>query len=94
MSLLSTVTTDINGVTKSSILNGDLAQLVIALGLLAVYLVELIMRLGQDQFIGGALVAVIAFYFGGKNSNTSATNAATNTLNAAVASPINGTTTS
>jgi len=82
MSLLSHEVNITNGVQVKTFIQSELAQLIIAVLLVAVYLIEVIDRVGNDQFIAGALVAVIGYYFGGKNSVQSATTAANTTATA------------
>jgi len=83
MSLLRTETTDVNGNTTSSIVVPEIAQLVIAVALIAAFVVCSIEKLSGTDYMGGAVIAVIGYYFGGKNSTTSANAASSATLNAA-----------
>ena len=91
MSLLQTTRTNKQGVTVKTFINNELAQLILALLLVVVYLIEVIKGLGSDQFLAGALVTVIGYYFGGKASTTAATTTA-NALNSNTSNPANTTT--
>ena len=83
MSLLQSHVTTKAGTTVKTFLNNELAQLLLAVLLMAIYMIEIIEKFSQDQFIAGALVTVIGYYFGGKNSTTAAISATTNSVNAA-----------
>jgi len=92
MSMIQTVTKD-NGITSTkSVVLSEIAQMVVAIGLMAIYVVEIINKVGNSSFIAGALISVVGYYFGGKVSTQSAlaaTTAATNSTNAAT-TPTNG----
>jgi hypothetical protein len=91
MSLLRTETTDVNGNTSSSIVVPEIAQLVIAVALIAAFVVCSIEKIVGTDYLGGAVIAIIGYYFGGKNSTTSATQASSSTLTAANSTPTTAT---
>lgn len=72
MNMFSSIITTKGGTTVKTFLNNELAQVLMALLIAAIYLVEVIKGIGSDQFIAGALVTVVGYYFGGKNSVQSA----------------------
>lgn len=88
--MLSTTVTTNGSTATTTLLWSELFQLIIALALVAVYIVEIVTGKGDPSFIAGSLVSVVAFYFGGK-ANTAGAIAATNAINAA---PTTTTTTS
>ncbi|HEY1646048.1 MAG TPA: hypothetical protein VGF75_06855 [Candidatus Saccharimonadales bacterium] len=92
MSLLRTETTDVNGNTTSSIVVPEIAQLVIAVALIAAFVVCSIEKIAGTDYLGGAVIAIIGYYFGGKNSTTSANQASSSTLTAATSTPTTPTT--
>lgn len=91
MSLLHMEVTDDMGNTTSSTTINELAQLVIAVCLIAAFVVMSLKHIGGTDYLGGAIIAIIGYYFGGKNSTTSANQASSSTLTAANSTPITST---
>lgn len=83
MSLLTRITSSKEGVTVKTFVNSELSQLLIALALIAVYLVEINNHVGNDQFIAGALTTLLGYYFGGKASVNAAQTGSDSAINAA-----------
>lgn len=91
MSLLSRITSNAEGVTVKTFVNSELSQLLIALALIAVYIIEINNHLSNDQFIAGALTTLLGYYFGGKASQSAAQTSSTSTIDAVTKTQSNNT---
>lgn len=82
MSMLSSNSSSITTNNSKTILLSEVVQLAIVLMLGVIYLVEILHGKSPDNFISGALVSVVSYYFGAR-STVVATNALNNALTTA-----------
>lgn len=87
MSMFSSVLTTKGGTSLKTFVNNELAQLIIALALIACFMVMVLTGADNTAFVGGALSTLLGYYFGGKNTTNATTSAANAVTAAVVATP-------